>query len=458
MQPISKTLASIKTLSLILLLLHFHNTLGDYKISIMRDGIKIVNPCSNDLLSNFFSDVDPTSLDTAVKSSKEIVNACPTLRYSCCDISKIKKLKSQANDALNFKDFQLEYMKKMFNLAKQIPMETFEVFLSEMTNEDIKCYNQMKANEGSKLISVFAGAKISLLEDNEPANVFDIEKLKNTFQELQERITPYLKQINSVFSSYRKYYSGLICSVCSPNMVKNFKKNEEGQFELNVNQFMCQSVGKTQLKALAMNYIYGYIQELINVTYCVRNNSKKDVYKYDEDKWEDNVITSFDPYKIPNYMENREFCVNTDNAFTLPEMSKFDCKEFCQNSLNLFDLTVFNLTSVIRIENNLRQMFYGESSPEDAKKRLDRNMDTYLARRQQEVDKGILTMKEKSHTGKISVFKLVDNHVVDFSKLNLSVDMHLGANFRSTPMDEMFFNFLKIISMFAIINFMILFA
>jgi hypothetical protein len=262
--------------------------------------------------------------------------------------------------------------------------------------------------------------------------------------------------MDSLFQYRKQYYAGFICSVCSPAFTKNLFE-ENGQYTLEINQFMCQGIVKKNIDALTHNYIYNYIQELINLTYCVRNNSKKEIYNYEDgdEKWENNVLFFFDPHKFPNFLRTRRKCLEIENAFTMESVDGVKCNEYCENDLGLFDLSAFYMDPIIKIENDLHQMFYSFSKPEDAKERLEKNLSVYNKRKQEMIDKGALRIPTSKKAAAITLLKV---NPENFKKIKYSIVMHLGANFQSTPMNMKYFKFMSIVSSFLVFIILVLYS
>jgi hypothetical protein len=398
-------------------------------------------------------------MDSAKESTPEMKAACPTLRYSCCSEHEAKHLIDQIVEGLDFKNFQSLFTKKMFEVIDQIPEETFKVFLSEMTKDDIKCYDEMKINITKYKFGTLTStlSTLNLFDSLKVKHEFDIDKIMKNFKALKDLTDPYIKSIEELYEERKEYYSGFVCSACSPALYKNFKKNDDGDYELEVNKFLCKKVVKLSINAIKNNYIYDYIQELISLSYCTRKHSKKELYSYENVDWKDNVLFFFDPNKIPGYLEHRRECLNVDDAFEANTVKNIDCNDYCRSSLGFFDIKITNIIPIIRIENNLRQMFTTDGNKEEAKKRLQKHFDKFYKKKKEAEQKGIITMNPGNKSGSVKVLRLVPNHKIDFSKMKISVSPYSGLNFDSTPMNEEFFKSSRIVSYFTVLGLFMLF-
>ena len=408
-----------------------------FKVTMRYHGVTLVNPCSTSMLGNFFPDVKAGSVIPAEEHLSFVTNICPNLRYSCCRVDRIKTLVHQLQQSLKYMDYQFVQIQKMLERAEFIAEESFKIFLSEMTGDDIKCYNDIQENLYNDKMERFKESPklVKLLKQNKYTYKFSKELSLQRFLKMKSLTGPYLNKMESLFSNREKYYSSFVCNMCSPTFTKYFRKRKDGIFELDVNRHMCKRLVKKRIAYHNSLYLYKYLQDIINLTYCVRKNSKKDQMDYDNLSYEEHKLLKFDIETLPHYLEKRRECLNTPGAFMSDKVKGVNCRAVCKHSLKLFDAKIGNLDHFIKIENDLTQMFQTKNSKEEAKKLYEEKIKKYHEIRQEQIEKGILFVDEGGND-RIRILRTIKNNPVDFRKMEISVDRHLGVNVQNTPMDQ----------------------
>jgi hypothetical protein len=394
------------------------------------------------MLSNFFADIAPGSRLTAKSNDKEVLNICQNLKYTCCNMSNISKLIDQLKDSLSYMQYEFDKINSMLERALSIADETYKIFLSELSDADIKCYEDINAKFYKDKLDYFKNSikAKQMLEKQETRYSYFHSRSFQRFLKLKKLIGPYKKKMEKLLKDRKKFYSSFVCSMCSPSFSKVFTKQENGIFNLEVNKFLCQRLLKKRILFKNSLYIYRYLQDMVNLMYCVRKNSKKEKMDYDDLSWEKHNIESFDTDIIPDYISRRRKCLMEPNAFILNKVKDVDCKKACKHSLKLFSTKTDKLGKYIKIENDIVQMFYTKGvDKEKTKNRFKEKMDAYYEYKHNALDKGILYYSDKDKSLRIQILRLEKDRIVDFKKMELSISKHIGLNVVNTPMDKMYY-------------------
>jgi hypothetical protein len=338
-------------------------------------------------------------------------------------------------------DYHFKTIKKTFDKAQQIAEETYQIFLSELSDDDIKCYNDIASKTYDAKKKRFEGNEklLNILDSVKSTYKFDKTQSKQRFLKMKSLIGPVLNKIEKIVETRQKYYSSFVCSMCSPMFAKLFAKNDKKYFQLEVNSHMCKRLLKKRIAYKNSLYLYKYLQDVVNLTYCARKNSKKEKFDYEDYSWEDHNLVTFDLETLPDYMEKRRKCLNTPNAFILNNIQGVDCRGSCKHSLKLFDEKITKLDKYIKIENDLTQMFFNRESKEKTKERLDKRMKFYTDLRQKKFDEGVLFTDKKTGQERIMILKADKEDDVDLKGMEIVIDKHLGLNVQNTPMDNTFY-------------------
>jgi hypothetical protein len=395
------------------------------------------------MLSNFFPNIDPDSNFTADDASKDIQNICPNLRYTCCKSDQIMELTRQLKSSIHYLKHRFQLIKKFLTLIKSIPEETFQILLNELTDADIKCYNDRqievyngKVRRFSKTVSLLV-----TLYSSKKSIYFTKKRAMSSFLKIKKKMDSYIKKMEKYHQDLKDYYSGMVCSMCSPTFTKQFVKTKDGSFELEINSHMCTAILKRKLKYVNSLFIYKHLQNFANLLYCVRKNSKKERMDYDDITWKDYILMDYDLEYSPDYLEKRTKCVNGKNAFLIEKSAKkVSCKNECQYHLNFFHIRMESAENFIRVENDLHQVHNYDLTIEDSKKRFNKKLKKFVKIRSDKIEKGILRKGYiNGRVETIDILKTVPGNVVNFKALKLSVSKHLGLNVSTTPMDRSYY-------------------
>ena len=403
-------------------------------------------PCDNMVVGSFIESIDQLTTTNSIKPTEKITDMCPSIRtQTCCSEETISFLTGQMRESLKLMRFRGAMLEKMFQKVTDLASETFNVFLNEMTSKDIECYNQNVKEKVEKTIQRYPENQelIDTLNKQLSFRLYDKKKMENTFEQLKKLAKTYMSKIEQGNRGREDYYSGFICSACSPNFSKQFTISEdEGkkQITFQINKFMCKKVIKNEIAVINSMEIYDHLQKILDLSFCVRKNSKpKKDYSIELDQIQ---MLSVPSEFFPAYLEKRNGCLADEDAFVEEGSTDENCINFCKKGLALFSLNMVTLNKVLLAENEIFNMFHNTDVVDiDPDQRYNENLEVVKAIRDTHVEAGTLTMNPNNPQGVIVTFlKEKYNSWLEFKNLKIEVDPYFGMNFYHTPMDPKYYS------------------
>ena len=429
---------SLTKLKLICILLSLASTVTSsyHNVKIDKNGVFFTNPCNTEALNNFFPEIKIESDIPAQDGSEEILNVCSNLKHTCCNNEQIQTLANQLKHSLTYMDYRYTLNEKLFKKVDQIAPETYKVFLNELSEEDIKCYNdrQLVKYEEKEKRFLDSPHLLKILQSNKDQINFNPIKTMRYFINLKNEIDTYLEAVKKTYRVREEYYSGFVCSMCSPDFSTQFKLNKNNKFELEVNKYMCREIIENKIELVNTLYIYKYLQDLIDLTFCVKNNSKNS-RNYGDFTWDDINLLGFDLETFPGYISKRRQCLIDENSFISRKNNDIDCKEICKGGLDLFKIPMTSMDKAIRIENDLDLIFFKFGSTESPAQRFEKNIQKYYKIRESEIQNGTIIFNKEKNFEIVNILKEQPDAKINFKQIDISVNSFIGLNVRSFVMN-----------------------
>jgi hypothetical protein len=202
---------------------------------------------------------------------------------------------------------------------------------------------------------------------------------------------------------------------------------------------MCDKIIENKIKVAESLMIYKNLQNMINLMFCAKKNSKVETKNYDDSPWIEYNMLNFDIEELPYYIRQREKCLADSNTYLENKLKAINCKEVCQSGLEYFDMDMGSMEKAIKIENEVFNIFFNNEDNKAAKIRLNKYLFIYNGFRTQTAKNDYLTLKDNGKVEHLDLLKLVPNHKFDFKNMKMSVSTHLGLNVDSSPMDSSYY-------------------
>jgi hypothetical protein len=391
------------------------------------------------MLGNFIQSIKMDKEFVAKENLPGVVSRCPGLRYSCCDSDRLDFLTNQLRTAMNYLNYRYGLVEKLFNTTKVIAKETYKVFLSELNDDDIQCYNKIKKEKFNHKYEMYKNDEklLAYLNSVKYSYQFNSDQSLYWFLKFKTMDTLFLRRLKGIYSDKEKFYSSFICSICSPAFVREFKQRDDGNFEFEINKFACKHIIKKRHEMMNSLYIYQYIQDMIDLIYCSSKNSKKDILDYNYVNYEAYNLDFIPVERFKGIIAKEKECVNNDKAFVKGVVKDIDCKQMCHNDLGFFRIRAGSIEKIIRTQNLIDTLF---SSQKYNKKKnlakLDKQLDEYNSIREKNHKKGILKFNEDKTLEKLTILKMIPDHIVNLDKMKLDVSDYTGFNISHFPMDQ----------------------
>lgn len=411
-----------------------------HRIEMTLNEVTMLNPCNTAMLSNFFDDITPNSEFHAKPGNRDVLNFCPTLKNTCCQKKSLEKLASELKDSIQYMNYRAKLILDVFDKVKDIATETYTVFLSEMTEEDTQCYDEIQLDNYNKKAEKYKENEelLKVLESTKNRIFFDKEQLLSNFKKLLETADGYQNVIKETYQFRERYFAGFICSMCSPSFSRYFSIDDENVPHLELNKFMCVNMIKNQIQVYNSVFVFKYLQELINVTYCAKKNSKKHK-DYNEDPLESYNMLLFDMEMVSHTISKWKTCVTDNEAFLKGEDAGVNCLSACQRSLDLFSISMGVMDKFLLIENELHNMFFSVNGPEYARKRYATRLEEYQEIKQTQIEKGNLKINPVRGSELIAMLKVNEGSTVNFKNTKITVNEFGGLNVINTPMTTKYY-------------------
>ena len=420
-------------------------------------------PCDNMIVGAFSPLLDQLTTTNSIKPTQSITDRCPSIRtQTCCSESTISHMTAQMRSSLKLMRYRGSRLEKLFAKITGLANETFNVFLNELTNKDTDCYNQHVQNKIEAIIKEYPNDQglIDILNKQLSFRLYDKKKMENTFDQLKKLAKTYMGKIEKGNQGREDYYSGFICSACSPNFSKQFSVAENDgvkEVTFHVNKFMCKKVIKNEIAVINSMEIYDHLQKILDLSYCVRKNSKpqKDYSSIDSEQLQ---MLSVPSEFFPSYLEKRNGCLADEDAFLEDESSDQNCINYCKKGLALFSINMVTLNKVIMAENEIFNMFHNsDQNHYDPDQRIYNHLNDVKEKREEHIESGTLVINPNNPQGVIvTILKEKYDSVFKFKNLKIEVEPYFGMNFYHTPMDPKYYSFTYIFKIMFLVAFSLL--
>ena len=411
------------------------------------------NICQKETLSLILQDVDPNVDFFAENGNEKVRDICPFLKYTCCKDYQLERLASNLKKSFTFLSYRTEKLYDLFFTINEIQESTFTNLLNSINEQDIKCYNEKQITKyNSDLEKYKDNSSIkSHIESTKSSFIFSKKGLSEDFVLLKKFTLNYLKQMRNDNIERNKYYSNIICNMCSPIFSKYVKRNEKGKLTLELKVDTCNKLLKDKINFFSNVKIFKYVQKLLDLSFCSRKNSlaKKD---YQSGPYQDFNVFVFDLNVFSMYKETYKGCISNKNSYISKDGKESSCLQSCKNSLNLFQVRVISMDKMLRAENEIRNMFIINTSTFDAAERIKQKLYLYSNFRKKFINMGILKLVggEKSQEN-IDVVQTTLNSEYEFDNIDITVSYVTGLTFLLTDMNPIYYTSVSILINFALL-------
>ena len=423
-------------------------------IKISSMGVTRENPCNTDVLSTFL----PKSLvqSTGFKSDNETHKMCNNLVYSCCDSQMISRLTGDLKLALRYMDARMKHVKHLFQNVTQIAPETIDVFLSELTEKDISCYNKIQTDSLNLMQEAHQNDKemIERLEKQKHMIEYDANKILENFSDLRKSVDPFIKVLDEGQRFAGEYYSSFICSMCSPEFVKTMQTDRNPQI-LNLQVKFCIDIIEKRIENFVWKNVYSNTQSIIDLAFCAKKNSKPEK-NFGDYTSADISIAKTDPLLVPQYMQKWTDCISDPSKFHQKGGVESDCLNACKKQMNIPEIKMISIDYIMNAENEIYNMFLSTSESLAPEVRVKNAMDKLDILRDLLKEKNILRVGE----GKYNYLKMVTpvkDPPIDFSKIQVNISKLEAMSTVANKMDKKYYTGVKLLGMILLISFTALF-
>lgn len=403
--------------------------------------LKKSQPCQTAALSTFIPSISPTDSLNPFESPPPILDICPNLRYSCCQEEQLKGLIEQLKQTFKFLNYRGELMNEVFTLIGSVPEDRFRSFLSELGRSDVECYNSIQNDIIDAKLAKFSDKPelLKVINQRRKHVQFDLKKLMSSFQFLKDNIKSYVRKMRNTYSNREKYYSGMVCSMCSSKFSHQFELGGDGKPFLEINRDMCNQIIMEKLEFIISIEIFPFLQKIIDIVYCRRKNPKSNK-NYGSLEWKDLNLIVFDLETIPEYKTRRNECIQNDSSYVEGPDGASECVKYCEGGLGFFELRMVSMKKFIRVENELHNMFVREmNSAESASERLESQINKYYLERDRLINAGLLEYNSDSQIETMWYIKSAPKANLDFTKSKITVTNYLGLQVAKTPMNPAYY-------------------
>lgn len=342
----TRTNLFLKLVSLLSLILMYNSS--HFIIREKKEGIVKTNVCNVPVLSSYLSLIPKDKQRTAFEAEDDILSICPSLKYSCCHAKEINFWINEINSAFKFLDSRHQIMKAFYKRLKILAKETFNLFLAQLTSEDIQCYNKLvkKKNEMKKYALRDFPDLTKELDANLKKNLFNRESFKNFFEEVKNSIGMYHNHLEKETKQKKTYYTSMLCTICSPSFNKFFQIDDEGEPVITVNKKHCQSLINQRVDSITNYKNLKFLQKITDIVYCARKHSRKDK-DYGEFNWHELNFFYISIPLVNKFIREIGFCASNPNNFFLLQNNGNNCLEACRKSMALFQIERYTLNPMI---------------------------------------------------------------------------------------------------------------
>ena len=381
-------------------------------------GITRENPCNTDVLKTFL----PKSLVklTGFKSNNETHNMCNNLVYTCCNPEAINKMTSDFTLTYRYLTYRTTQIKKLFTNTAQIAPETMDIFLSELTEKDISCYNNIQNGSVNELQEAHKDNKemVERLEKQKSLIQFDAVKIMTNFSKIRKMVEPYIEVLNEQQIFMGKYYSSFICSVCSPEFVRILQTDRNPPV-FNLQTQLCVDLLGSRNESFVWKNLYAFTQSIVDLAYCAKHNSKpnKNFGNYTSSEI---YITSVDPLVVPQLMEKYTECINEPLKFHPVGGAESECMALCKKEMMVPKMRILLIDLIMNAENEIHNMFLATSESVHPDTRIKNLIDKFNILRDILEEKGILENPDGKFNY-LNIITQVKNPPIDFSQVQMKI-------------------------------------
>jgi len=266
--------------------------------------------------------------------------------------------------------------------------------------------------------------------------MFDINDFVNELQEMKKMAKYNLEAIDRFHVFKEKYYTGFICSICSPIFSRQLLLREGKNPLLEVNKNMCKEMFNEKINMLNTLKIFDNMQKLLDLSYCARTNSLSNK-NYAGITQEDLRVSNVHMELITGLVIKYRSCIINDK-FLMDQEHK--CNSYCQNSLDLVNVRMLSVKNIINADNEIKNMFSKNGQNSGSWYRIQKKMGEYENTRKAFKDKNLLIYFNNNELENIFIAKQINQPLVDFLKLEIIVSPHSGVNFTRNSMSFLHIN------------------
>jgi hypothetical protein len=409
------------------------------------DGVKVVNPCSTEALGSIIPSIDQNSSRLGGLSEPKIQAICPFLKYSCCNLDELNYLVKEFQATLAYLKYRIQVIIGLFFKIQEIAHETFDVFLNELTDDDKKCYNEVIHNRMERFTKKYEDYPevVKSVRERLKLSNYDYKNTTETFLYLKTNISNFINDLKDEQTEREKYYTGFACSICSPYFSKFINKSKD-DYILKINKFMCKKKIQDQYLVYKNVGLYKYIQSVIDLSYCVRNNSKKELnYK---NVSPENLLLLTIPVEFFNLrMKLRKKCMNDPELFITQKLEEGTCPQLCKDNLTMFDRDMISFDKLVMAENEIENMFFRDpDSKTTPNENLQKKMDKLNSIRKYYIDEGYVTLDQENERENLIIIKEKKGSDLVFKDAKIEIDNFFGLNVYHTSMNPEYYEFSQI--------------
>ena len=406
-------------------------------IKITSNGVTKINQCSIKALGTF---LPTSSLMLQATKGDELTNKiCPNLVYSCCDSNMILSMAENLKMAMGYLKDRNVYVKQLMDNATNLSPETYSLFLDSLTDKDEACYDNI-LNENLEDIRISHGfnqEEMDQMRARKKGLLYDKGVFKSNFDKLRKQIPEYLQNLDDQLRRRGRHYASFVCNMCSPGFIKIFKDDVDPPI-LKVNKGYCAGLLKETTRDLCWKNVYVWTQQLIDLAYCARNNSKPEKQFKGAD-WRGNDIMKEDSDVISALMERINECITTPQLFYTNQDSEDSCLNLCKNKVQFPTITMIAINRIMNAENEFHNMFLATLESMAPAERIEYRQKTFHDSQAKILENGILVYSDDKFI-QLHMLMPVKNPPIDFSKVQFMVTRLNGMSRRANEMEVEYYN------------------
>ena len=417
------------------------------EIKISINGVVRINPCSNDFLGSF---VPKSSLKLQGTESDSLTHKiCSNLNYSCCDSGMITSMVDNLKLAIRYLRDRNQQITKLLGNLTDISPETYSIFLDSLTEKDTACFDdiQKKTIEDVRIYYGFDHETINKIKSTRKVIYFDKTAFLSNFIKLRDIIYEYLTTLDEREKRRARHYASFICKMCSPVFSKIFSDDRNPPI-LRTNVNYCVGLMKESTQNLYWKGVYLWTQQLVDLSYCARTNSKPEK-NFDGPEWRGNMIMLDDADVLYTKTEKLNECITSPKKFYEQPDDKDSCLHLCKEEIQFPSMKLISMDRLMNAENEFYNMFLSTIESTKPALRIKQRLAKFNNSQAELVHKGILTFPSKDFI-QINMINLVENPPVDFSKVQLQMTRLNGLSRRATDMTIKYYNGSNLVHLFTL--------